>query len=300
MLVTKKPTFPSNSALGEALRVKLSGGYLVVAAANEDELGTLEQRVLSTDLSAAVLPLDEAGVRHFVASEAISDGQAFYAAAGGKVATSGTLLRGVAMEAASGNNSVFKGLAARSSITGTVARANIVEDALQSYPIKVTDYRVWDAPQTNAVGTPANDDLGVVYNTFLTAGPSLETGDLKNAGSTSRKVGFQFTVPPEYVAGQDITLRLNAGAKTTVASTALTIDAEVARQAAPTVDICATAAQSINNLTAANKDFTITPTNVVPGDVLDVVLTVLVNDTGTGTAVIGKLYKAEFLLDVKG
>ena len=78
------------------------------------------------------------------------------------------------------------------------------------------------------------------------------------------------------------------------------MDAQVARQAAPTVDICATNATTINSLTAANVDFTLTPTSVVPGDVLDVVLTVAYHDAASGTAVVGKINSIELLLDIKG
>ena len=39
-----------------------------------------------------------------------------------------------------------------------------------------------------------------------------------------------FPVPPEYVAGQTITLRANAGMKTTVADGSAAIDFEVVRQ----------------------------------------------------------------------
>jgi hypothetical protein len=146
----------------------------------------------------------------------------------------------------------------------------------------------------------AGDDLGVYDNTFLTAAPTVETGDLKAAGAKTLKARFQWAVPPEYVSGQTLTLRVNAGMKTTVADTTATLDAEVARQAAPAVDLCATNAQSINDLVAANKDFVITPNNVVPGDVLDVVLTVAVNDAAGATAVIGRINNIAILADIKG
>jgi len=179
-------------------------------------------------------------------------------------------------------------------------REYLTQEDLQPYPIKISDLRVWDSPSTNAVvDTAANDDLAVVYNTFGTLPPTIESGDGK-AATVTRKVGFQFTVPPEYVAGQTITARINAGMKTTVADTSATVDLEVTRQAAPTADICATAAQSINSLTAANKDFTITPTTVIPGDVLDCVVTIATVDAATATAVIGKINSITMLLDIKG
>ncbi len=199
----------------------------------------------------------------------------------------------------SAGNTIMMTLESRDASTTTL-RSALGQDDLQPYPILVRDLKVWDAPGSDAVvATGANDDLAVVYNTFLTAGPSIETGDVKNANS-SRKVGFQFAIPPEYVAGETITVRFHAGMKTTVAGTSCTVDFQAARAAAPTVDVVSTAAQSINSLTAADKDFTITPTDCVPGDVLDCVVTIAYNDAVNGTAVIGKIYSINMLLDIKG
>lgn len=184
---------------------------------------------------------------------------------------------------------------------GCVAsRATMVQQDLLAYPIAMRDLRTWDAPATVAPATPANDDLGVVYNTFLTLGPTLESGDLKNAGATTRKTGFEFQVPVEYVAGETIILAINCGMKTNFASQTATIDAQIARRAAPTVDIVATDAQSMNGLVAVTNEFVVTATNVVPGDILDVVLTMEIADTGTATAVIGKVNSIVMKLDVKG
>jgi hypothetical protein len=107
-------------------------------------------------------------------------------------------------------------------------------------------------------------------------------------------------VPVEYVAGETITLRAAAFTGTTVADTSSTIDFQVYRLAAPTVDICATAATSINALTVANKDFTITPTNVVPGDVLDIRMTYAGVDSGNLGVIVPTINQVTMLLDVKG
>ena len=181
----------------------------------------------------------------------------------------------------------------------TVLRSDLSQDVLAPFRVPFTDLRVWDAPTTLLPSAGASDDLGHIYNTFLTGAPSVETGDSK-AASTTRKAYFAFRVPIEYDAGETITLRLKAGMKTTVSDTTATIDAQVVRDAAPTVDICATAAQSINSLTGANKDFTLTPTNVVPGDLLHVVVTIAIVDGATGTAVIGQLTEISVLMDSKG
>lgn len=178
------------------------------------------------------------------------------------------------------------------------ARSSLVQDDAAPYPVPLTNLRVWNDPAT-LIDAAAADDLGLVYNTFGTALPSVETGDLKAAGATTMYAGFQFVVPVEYVAGQTITLRINAGMKTTVADTSATVDAVAHRNGAG-ADLVATAAQSCNSLTAANLDFTITPTNVVPGDILDVRIAIAVTDAATGTAVIGKINRIEALLDIKG
>lgn len=294
-------TFQASAALAKYRRVRLSSGKLAYAgAANTDALGALVQATHAADEDVAVRLLNAQGTHPCVASEAISAGATVYAAANGKVAASGTVIVGVALDAATADNDIIEVLPAPAPVLGAIARTALVEDALQPYAIPVDRFRVWDAPATVIPATPANDDLGLIYNTFLTLPPTIETGDLKNAGATTRKTAFQVEIPPEYVAGQALTLRINAGMKTTVASVSATVDAQVARVADPTVDVCATAAQDINNLAAANKDFTITPTNVVPGDLLDVVISVAVNDSGTGTAVIGKINKVELLADIKG
>jgi hypothetical protein len=65
-----------------------------------------------------------------------------------------------------------------------IDKANILALArAQSFPIPLTDFRVWDAMQTPLPGTPATDDLGLVGGTFGTATPTLRTQDLKTAGA---------------------------------------------------------------------------------------------------------------------
>lgn len=301
MRVNATPSYPNNSALVEGLRVKLSAGYLVVAAADEDEIGVLERRALASDSMAAVIPLDDPAVRHGVISEAVTQYAALYAAAGGKLATSGTLLRGLSLEAGSGDGSLIKYQPARASITGTVARANLVEDALQPYPIPNEAWYLFDSTIHAPLGATAlsADDLIYTLGTLGTSHPKITGTDFGGTNAT-QKARVRVTLPPEYVAGQAITLRAAAFTGTTVADTSSTIDFNVYRQAAPSVDICATAAQSINALTVANKDFTITPTNCVPGDVLDILMTYAGVDAGNLGVIVPTIDGVTLLLDIKG
>lgn len=172
----------------------------------------------------------------------------------------------------------------------------------KTYPLPLLDSRVWDAPMSLLPTTSANDDLGVTIGTWGTSAPTVRTSDLKAAGSTTRYSRHQFVLPPEYVAGESVVLRINCGMGTTVADTAATVDAVVYENSGSSIsaDLCATAAQSMNSLTAANKDFTITATSLAPGDVLDVRIAVLVNDAATGTAVIGIVNSVSFVLSVRG
>ena len=165
--------------------------------------------------------------------------------------------------------------------------------------VPLTDMRTWDALATNVVGTAGNDDLALVTGTPGTNAPSIQTGDLKNAGATTRKVGFEFKVPEWYIPGSTITLSMEGGMTTTVASASCTVDCNAYvedyanNDGTMSGDLCATAAQSINSLTFATVSFVIdddaTGYVIAPGDVLQFILSIACNDSGTGTAVIGTL-----------
>ena len=186
--------------------------------------------------------------------------------------------------------------------TPNVPRSQLTQDAAAIYPVQMTDLRVFDALATNLPATGGTDDLGLYGGTFGTNSPKVSTGDVKNA-TTTRYARFQFALPAEYDAGQTVTLRFSAGMETTVASSSATVDAEVYksdRAAGIGTDLCTTSATTINSLTFGNKDFTITPTGLTAGDVLDVRVTVAVVDSATATAVTATIGAIEFLLDVKG
>lgn len=187
-------------------------------------------------------------------------------------------------------------------IPNNFVQRNDLKLETKEYPLPLLDSRVWDAPMSLLPTTSANDDLGVTIGTWGTSAPTIRTSDLKAAGATTRYSRHQFVLPPEYVAGESVVLRINAGMNTTVADTSATVDAVVYENTGSTIsaDLCATAAQSINSLTAANEDFTITATSLSPGDVLDIRIAVAVNDAATGTAVIAVINSIELILSVRG
>jgi hypothetical protein len=292
--------FTAGGALEQYRQVRLATGVLAYAGDSDtDALGFLDAPAFAAGDIVAVRLRTAEGTVIGIASEAISAGGTCYAAASGKVASTGTVVVGVAINAATANGDQIEILPAVNTAFGAVARTSFTQDNLAPYPIDLTLGRVHDAVQTPLPASAANDDLAVIAGTFGTDAVGLQTIDFK-AANTTAYARFRVAVPVEYVAGETITLRINGGMVTTVSDGTCTVDAQVYRAAAPTVDICATAAQTINSLTAGNDDFTLTPTNVVPGDILDIRLAIAGADTATGTAVIGRINSATLLLDIKG
>lgn len=181
-----------------------------------------------------------------------------------------------------------------------ILRTAMEQRVLSSHNIPLTDARVWDSLQVLPTSASA-DDLALLARTFGTNAARIETGDCKNT-TTTRYCRMLMPLPNDYQDGETVTVRVAGGMDTTVASSSCTVDVEAYRwngTGGIGSDICATAAQSINNLTAANKDFTITPTTLIKGDMLDVRLTIVVTDVATGTAVIGVICAVWLLADLR-
>lgn len=189
-------------------------------------------------------------------------------------------------------------------LTGTltpgISRSQLTQ-ATERFKLNPIDWRVWDAFATNLPATSATDDLGLYGGTFGTAAPIIATGDVK-ASTVTRYARITFPLPASYVAGQTCTIRAYAGMGTTVADTSATVDFQAYRSGDDTTigsDLVTTAAQSMNSLTEANKDFVVTPTTLLPGDLLDIRMTIAVVDGATATAVIAQV-TVELLLGTKG
>jgi hypothetical protein len=188
--------------------------------------------------------------------------------------------------------------------SAAIARSKLAQDDLKAYQVPLIGARVWDAVATNLPGTSANDDLGIEEGTWGTNPLYITSGDVK-AGGCTRYALFEIPLPAEYVDGQTVQIRVTAGMQTTVSDGAAEVDLEVyestgASSTGISADLCATAATSFKNLTAADKDFTITATDLVAGDMLLARLKMAITDAATGTAVIGNVYRIQLLCDVKG
>lgn len=184
----------------------------------------------------------------------------------------------------------------------SLAASQLAQRPLMETPVKFTDMRVWDAMASLPVTTAASDDLALITGTPGTNAPKISAGDVKNA-TTSRKIAFELEVPPNYDDGQTFIVRIRGGMETTVASSSCTVDLQAWKgngSGSVGSDLVLNAAQSINSLTAADKDFEIDPTGIDPGDKLTCVITIACTDVATGTAVTPTIYEVSSLVDTRG
>jgi len=100
-------TLTAGAAIAVFLRVKAYGRTGYLAGSSDYGVGTAIEGVASGK-QVAVRLWEHGGSHKCVASGAISAGAKVYAAASGKIAATGTLLIGTALDAASGNNSVIE------------------------------------------------------------------------------------------------------------------------------------------------------------------------------------------------
>lgn len=106
-------TFVAGAAIGRHLRVKLTTGKLSLAGLgatdNLVELGTIEDAAFADGDVRNVSLRNKQGTVKMVASAAITLGASVYGAANGKISSSssGSPL-GIALEAASGDNSIIE------------------------------------------------------------------------------------------------------------------------------------------------------------------------------------------------
>lgn len=177
------------------------------------------------------------------------------------------------------------------------------QDAGVLCPIKLTDLHVWDAPSSNLPSSASADDLALIPGTFGTNAITVQAGDLKAAGATTRYAGFIYVVPECYDPGETLNFTLSCGMKTTIADTSCTVDVECRKSdkvGGVGSDLCSTSAQSINSLVFAEKLFTINPATLTKGDVLQIRIAITCTDAATATAVIPTIANIDAVVDIKG
>lgn len=114
-VVTAERTFIAGAALAPGTRVVISSGKVVAAGITGKDIGTVVTRAYADGDPVTVRLRTAQGTCECIASEAIAMGAAVYTAASGKVsdtAAATSFYFGEAMEAASGDGSVFEVLRA--------------------------------------------------------------------------------------------------------------------------------------------------------------------------------------------
>ncbi len=112
-VTTGTRTFPTTNAIAQFLRVKTAGA-LEVAGADDQELGVMFAPTYSGDTHGTVWLTNAPGTKLMIASGAITAGNTIYAAAGGKVAASGSVVVGKAITGTTANNDILEVLPAQS------------------------------------------------------------------------------------------------------------------------------------------------------------------------------------------
>lgn len=185
-----------------------------------------------------------------------------------------------------------------------LARASLRQDSLQSFTIPMTSFRVYDAMHTLSPGTPAWDDLGLVGDEVVNTGFSLQTQDEKSFGAArSHLSGVLYPMPIEYVQGGLVRIRLHAGMVGAIADVSAACIVNVNKsdeELGVGAELVVGGGQSCNSLAFADYDFTVEPATLVPGDLLNIRLAVLLQDNATGTPVIAAIGSVKLLCDVKG
>lgn len=107
---TNTSRFPTGgTAIARYLRVTLSGGNLAAAGIADEDIGTIEYDVYTTDTEAAVRLKTATGTRKMVAAAAVTAGAVVYAAASGKVDDVASAQRiGIALGAATADGDIIE------------------------------------------------------------------------------------------------------------------------------------------------------------------------------------------------
>jgi hypothetical protein len=188
---------------------------------------------------------------------------------------------------------------------GQIDPAKFRQRVLQRYPVAWDAFRVWDAWQSNPVGTAATDDLALLSGALVPSGSagSISAGDCKALGATTRRIAFFSPVPANYDDGETIQFRVRAAMETTVASVSCTVDLEsfvLGVGANVGGDLITTGPQNMNFLALNDYDFQLDASLVDPGQLLLTRLTIAVNDAATGTVVRPTVYGVQLLADTRG
>jgi len=157
-------------------------------------------------------------------------------------------------------------------------------------------------PQATADGT----DLGLACDNYgqANSAPQLKTSSLAAGSSLTQKARFVLALPAEYVGSENLTCRIRATCNAcqvsqTLALEAYRLDGSGSYTGSPT-NLVSTSAQSLGS-SWTDFDFTINGASLAPGDQLDFLATVAMNDTGgSGGSKQAKISSLAILAPVRG
>ncbi len=185
-----------------------------------------------------------------------------------------------------------------------IPRDAIAQKTLAKVLLPLHLWKKHNDPAASLPATSSGSDLGLYGTTYGTNTPEIMTYDVKAAGAQSLYARFpSLMIPYDYDDGETIQIVSFAGMEGAVADTSCTIDFEAYKvdgQGGVTgSDLITTVAQSINSLTFADKTFTLDASNVDPGDILDIRMTVAVNDAASASSVQAAIGKVYLQLDIR-
>lgn len=188
-------------------------------------------------------------------------------------------------------------LKASQTTAGELKRADLTEDALAICKgIPINSIMAADGAPLGITESAGDHYINLAANVITLRGEEA-------ISETETSVSyFQFVLPENYVSAGDVTIRIPCKVDGAGTDNGSNVDLNVYEQASGAVggDICATGAQTFAaKSTWYNKDFTITATDLVAGDIVNVVLTS--NTTENGAAALAFYADPpKILLDVKG
>lgn len=187
-------------------------------------------------------------------------------------------------------------LVAGQTTPGQLQRADLTEEPLAVYGLPTALFR-----QATGIPLAATETAGT-FNVDVTGNVQLIKGEV-SLNETEVSVGnFQFILPPEYVAAGDVSVRIKHKVEGIGTLGACTVDVEAFEQdgnGAIGADLVTTTATTMTG-TWATTDFTVTGSGLAGGDILNVVVTTSIQETGTANSLTAVLDGIALLLDVKG
>lgn len=181
-----------------------------------------------------------------------------------------------------------------------IQRSNITKE-LKEFVIPWEHFRIWDSASNALLGAAAGtDDLGLALGTWASASPHILSSN--SSGTTvTQYARCIYPLPAEYDDGQRVRIRVH-GKVDVAAQVSNTIDIvayESNKEAGIGSDLVTTAATAFTT-SYADIDFSLTPTGLVAGDLLDFRIAIALDDTAGANACIARLGCVSLMCDVRG